>query len=327
MNVKWHEENFPTNLFSTIHINPHEWINFPMNNGQPWINWSNYQHEDNNALPLFTSSDRFWNSTLQLLIFFFLGLLKVEATRICLKIFIDSPWWAQVHWIVEKPFEISSKCVRTICIEKWTKCSVQNPQSPSNGCALVFRLEIEFQFSSFYDWSIVVSIGCEWIYCFIVWCVCAIQIRFCIHISSHNVVRKSNEMCCNFEIQYVTETHTSNTAPCTNASIRLFRIQLLCCLPANECVYWMGRGWTEKLCSHTHAHNLICNAPPIVVVILLRIFAILINWCDMSQSHIHLHCTISSLHRMQREKESEIGFNSLTMSSNKRPGRKTSMFL
>lgn len=163
------------------------------------------------------------------------------------------------------------------------------------------------------------------LYCLV--CVCGIQIRFCIHISSHNVFRKSNEMCCNFEIQYVTETYTSNTVPCTNASIRIFLILLLCCLPANECVYWMGRGWTEKLYSHTHAHNLICNAPPIVVVILLRIFAILINWCDMSQSHIHLHCTISSLHRMQREKESEIGFNSLTMSSNKRPGRKTSMFL
>lgn len=140
MNVKWHEENFPTNLFSTIHINPHEWINFPMNNGQPWINWSNYQHEDNNALPLFTSSDRFWNSTLQLLIFFFLGLLKVEATRICLKIFIDSPWWAQVHWIVEKPFEISSKCVRTICIEKWTKCSVQNPPIPVEWMCISFPI-------------------------------------------------------------------------------------------------------------------------------------------------------------------------------------------
>lgn len=113
--------------------------------------------------------------------------------------------------------------------------STPNP----NVCALVFQLAIEFQFSSFCDWSIERMRMNLLLYCLVCACVSVrARIRFCIHISSYNVVRKSNEMCCNFEIQYVTETYTSNTASCTIASVRLFRFYF--CVVYPQINMWGG---------------------------------------------------------------------------------------
>lgn len=48
----WWMSNENEEIFQISHsgiINPSKWINFPMNNGGPWINWSNYQRKDNNV--------------------------------------------------------------------------------------------------------------------------------------------------------------------------------------------------------------------------------------------------------------------------------------
>lgn len=254
---------------------------------------------------------------------------------------IGDEWWRRVGGMLrshglkfielrKSPSKYRTECAHHLhCKENfWLRAIAKLPPSTVCACALVFQSEIESQFSSCCDWSI----ECEWIYYFIVRCVCVCKYEF-VYIFHHKMLCE-NQMECVVILKLSTWQKLVHTT-LQHARMRpidFSLIQLWCCLATIECALWIGEeiGHERQRCNFRSEkktiHCLICNAQPIVLGILLRIFAILINWCDMSQSHIDI-CHIFAACNNKEGARDRSGLNSPAMNYNKRLGRKTSMFL